>query len=76
MKNLTLTVDETVLQKARKIAADRGTSVNALVRQYLADLGAEHKDASDRLARMRAISEKEGFEIGPITWTRDDLYER
>ena len=76
MKNITLSIDEAVLRSARKVAADRGTSVNALVRDYLAELGNKFKSAEDRLARLRAISEKEGFEVGPITWNRADIYER
>ena len=34
-KSLTLTIDEDVLREARKVALDRKTSVNQLVREYL-----------------------------------------
>jgi hypothetical protein len=37
-KNLTLTVDEELLRAARKLALDQDTSVNQLVRDYLAGL--------------------------------------
>jgi hypothetical protein len=37
-KNLTLTVDESLLRAARKLALDQDTSVNQLVRDYLAGL--------------------------------------
>lgn len=36
--NLTLSVDEAVIEKARKLAAARGTSVNQMVRDYLESL--------------------------------------
>jgi predicted HicB family RNase H-like nuclease len=36
--NLTLTIDDEVLKKARIHALERGTSVNALVREYLEQL--------------------------------------
>jgi len=38
MKNITLRVDERVLSQARKIAGERSTSVNAMVREYLDEL--------------------------------------
>ena len=39
--NLTLTLDQELLLEARKLALERGTSVNQLVRSYLASLVAE-----------------------------------
>ena len=44
MKNITLSVDEATLSHARIIAAQRGTSVSALVRGYLRGL----KDQEER----------------------------
>ena len=35
MKNITLAVDEDVLDRVRVIAAERKTTVNGLVREYL-----------------------------------------
>ena len=35
MTNLTLSVDETLLRKARILALARGTSVNAMVREFI-----------------------------------------
>lgn len=37
-RNLTLTLDEGLLLSARKVALEQGTSVNAMVRDYLTDL--------------------------------------
>jgi hypothetical protein len=36
--NITLSVDDAVIEKARKLAHARGTSVNQLVRDYLESL--------------------------------------
>jgi hypothetical protein len=82
-KNLTLTIDEDLLREARKIALDRNTSVNALVRGYLADL-VELKNKQAELDRKRKASAEALKEflrasrvnLGPITWTRDELHER
>ena len=38
MKNITLAIDETVLDEVREIAARRRTTVNAIVRNYLAHI--------------------------------------
>ena len=35
MANLTLSIDSDLLKKSRKIAIDKDTSVNALVREFL-----------------------------------------
>ena len=36
--NVTLSIDDRVVAEARRIAADRGTSLNQLVRDYLNEL--------------------------------------
>ena len=37
-KNLTLAIEDNLLLAARKVALERGTSVNRLVREYLSTL--------------------------------------
>jgi hypothetical protein len=76
MKNITLSIEEDVLLEARKIAAERSTTVNAIVRKHLADLVRQKKRTRDVLKRMRELAEQGGMEIGTKTWTRDDLHER
>jgi plasmid stability protein len=77
MTNLTLVVDEETLRKARIRAMQRGTSVNALVRDYLNRLAGESQ-AAEGIAEFRAAVEGAGASSGPAgrTWTRDELYER
>jgi len=76
MTNLTLSIEDDVLRAARKLAAERETTVNAMVRVFLQDLVAKQ----DRAARVRQelldMSENSQMEIGEVTWTRDDLYKR
>lgn len=78
-KNLTLAIEEDLLLAARKLALDRGTSVNQLVREYLRTL----VDSDGRRRRARASLKKafakEVGEVGEglvIDWKREDLYER
>jgi len=54
MKNITLSVDENVLATVRRHAAERNSTVNALVHDYLTNL-ASHQDRAKR-ARARFAS--------------------
>ena len=75
-KNLTLTVEADVLKAARRIALDRDTSVNQLVRDYLTELVNQSDRQKAALRDIEQMFRTSRYEIGPITWTRDDLHER
>lgn len=77
MTNLTLTVDEEILRRARIRALERGTSVNALVRDYLALLAGQSR-AAEGVAEFLAAVEGAGASSGAEgrTWTRDELHDR
>ena len=75
-KNLTLAIDKDTLRAARKIALDRNTSVNQLVRDFLAGLVEETDRRKAVLADLDEIFRTTRFDVGPRTWTRDDLHER
>ena len=77
MTNLTLTIDEETLRKARIRALELGTSVNALVRDYIGQL-AGRSTAADGLAEFFAATEGAGAGSGAEgrNWSRDDLYDR
>lgn len=75
MTNLTLSIDEALLQRAREIAVAERTSVNALVREYLeryVDSRARRLAALDALGAVaeRAKARSTG------TWSRDELHRR
>ena len=76
MKNLTLTVDERVLARVRRYAADRETSVNALVRDFLRALSDREDRAAGARRRIRQLSARSTARIGERTWTRDELHDR
>ena len=76
MANLTLTIDDEVLRRARIKALEEGTSVNAMVRRQIEDYVASPTPAAaldDFLARARRSTASSG--PGGRAWTRDDLYE-
>ena len=71
---ITLSIDDRVVAKARRIAAARGTSLNQLIRDYLENL-TRQSDKQDVLEELDAMwSESTGRSLG--LWVRDELYDR
>lgn len=75
MKNLTLSIDETVLATARRYALEHDSSVNAMVREFLAGIAEREDRAGQARKRLRELSEGSSARIGSATWTRDELHE-
>jgi hypothetical protein len=76
---ITLSFDREVLKKARKVAADRSTTLTELVRQYLKTLVAENAEPGRKQRELEALERtfsRFKFKIGKRTWTRADLHER
>jgi hypothetical protein len=75
MKNITLAIDENVLREVRKYAAERETTVNALVREYFAQLVADRDRASKaREELVRMSDESKGRSGFGWNWDREELY--
>lgn len=55
MSNITLSVDENTYRTARIVAAERGTSVSALVRDYLQSLR-PNPNAADHAALVKTLN--------------------
>jgi plasmid stability protein len=73
--NLTITIDDEVLRRARIRALSQGTSVNAVLREFLESYAGSDVEAAARakLARLaRASTASSGAE--GRTWTRDEVY--
>ncbi|CAM4426786.1 DUF6364 domain-containing protein [Nocardia ninae] len=75
-RNLTIQLDEEVITSAKVIAVQRGTSVSALVTQYLREIAqdAERYEYAKQQA-LQLMAEAEGHG-GRVTWTREELYDR
>ena len=75
MTNLTLNIDETLLRKARIKALERGTSVNAMVREFIEKTVADETPEQTRAELFMQIVEQGKFAFtGPRT-TREQMYE-
>ena len=77
MANLTITIDERLLKRARMRALEDGTSVNALLRAYL-ERYAGSADAAEALGGFVRLARRSAATSGPRgrTWTRDELHDR
>lgn len=77
-QNITLSVPREVLRRVKRLAADRDTSVSALMTEALARLADEDRRYS--AARKRALAAMTSAPSlgtrGRRTWTRDQLHER
>jgi hypothetical protein len=75
MANLTLSIDDDLLQRAREAALRERTSVNALVREYLeryVDARQRRFESLDVLDALAARSKSQSASA----WTRDELSTR
>lgn len=76
MKNVTIALDETLLREARRIAADRSTTLNAMIREFLEELARRESRADKARHRIVQLCRASPAEVGPRTWSRDELHER
>jgi DNA polymerase IIIc chi subunit len=77
-QNITLAIPKSLLRKAKVVAAERQTSLSALLTQLLIDLVKQEDQYEQARQRSLALLEQ-GFHLGTqgkITWSRDELHER
>ena len=78
MKNITLAVDEAVLEKVRIVAAQERTTVNAMVRRFLeekakgSDVAARRRAAIERILELSRTAES-NMQAG-WKFNRDEIY--
>jgi len=77
MPNITLSVDEEIIRKVRKIAVDRNTTLTQMVREYLNRV-AEQQDAELEIACGELEDTFRAFarDLKLPRWNRNDLHER
>ena len=76
MKNITLSIDEDVLDRVRIVAAQRKTSVNALVREHLTRLAGHDDKLAEAMRELRELSEATRLPPGTtLSFSREDAYD-
>jgi len=76
MVNLTITVDEEVLKRARLWATAQGTSVNAVVHHYLEQYAVTRSAQEQALENLLKLSEQARSKRSRRTLTSDELHKR
>jgi Family of unknown function (DUF6364) len=77
MVHLTIALEEDVLEKARQKAREQGTSIDELLRSYLASYAVDQQQKQSEVVRsLLDLSSKARSGSGGQKWTRDELYDR
>jgi hypothetical protein len=76
MKNITLSVDDETYRQARITAAERSTTVSALVREYLHALSSRSGRGDDRAADLFAALDRSGSYRAASRLSREEAHAR
>ena len=76
MKNITVSLDDETYRQARMIAAQRDTSVSALVKGFLRELGSGESEAQRLKRQERALRERITDFRAADRLSRDDVHDR
>jgi hypothetical protein len=72
--NITISIDDALLERARRLAHQQGTSVQELLRRYLASLVGE-ASGEEVTRELLDLMEQEGGRSGGAPFRRADAYE-
>ncbi len=76
MANLTIVIDDAILKKARMRALEQGTSVNAVLRDYLTNYVGMAEKRQKAVKHLLRLSQRSKAKRGAKRWSRDELHER
>jgi len=76
MSNLTISTDREVLKKARLRAIREGTSVNAVLRDFMESYAGVHGERSEATHDLLTLAKTTQSRSGGRRWSRDEVYER
>ena len=76
MANITLKIDDELLEKARRLAFQRKTSINAIVKRTLEEFISSDLSRETVLRGLEAFFQRSKARVGKETWTRDEIHEK
>ena len=77
MPNITLSVDDEIIKKVRKIAIEKNTTLTAMVRDYLTSVAIrDAHEKNEAIKKLRKSFKAISRDMGRRKWTREALYER
>lgn len=77
--NVTLSIEEELVKKVRKIAVEKDTTLTGMVRAYLKEVAAENAAPGRKRREREALDrtfQQVRLKMGKRTWTRADLHAR
>jgi hypothetical protein len=75
-RNITLSLPSELIRRAKVVAAQRETSISAMVATLLRSAVGDVEDHEQVWAEEARAMDAGILKIGEVTWTRDDLYDR
>lgn len=76
MRNITVSLDDNTYRRARMIAAERDTSISALVKEFLVRLGTGESQVERLKREERALRERITSFRASDKQSRDELHDR
>jgi DNA-directed RNA polymerase subunit F len=77
MPNITLSVDDEVIKKVRKIAIDKNTTLTAMVREFLTSVATwDAQEKKEAVKKLQKSFKKMSTDMGRREWSRESLHER
>ena len=77
MKNITLAMEDDVLDGMRRYAAHHRTTVNSIIREHCKRIVAQEDRAARARQELVELSRKSTARLGPDwKWNREELYDR
>ena len=74
-RSITMSIDEKLLRKAKKIAREKNTSISNLIRNYISQLvDKENMKKEDVVSELETIFDNSHMKVGDKNWRRDQLY--
>jgi hypothetical protein len=73
--NITLSIEEEVVKRARELAQRRGKSLNEMIRDYLKSL-TDPMTPEEALARLEESWRTHPGHSGGEKWTREEVHDR
>jgi len=75
MSNITLAVDDALLEKVRAHALSRGTTVNSIVRDHFEKITRDAERLAQAKRELRELSEQNYVDLGPnYKFNREEIY--
>ncbi|MEX2540627.1 MAG: hypothetical protein WD314_02430 [Trueperaceae bacterium] len=76
MANITIAVDREALKRARIRAIEEGTSVNAILSEFLASYAGLSREREEATEAILTVSHSARSASRGRRWTREELHER